>query len=46
VVEELGEEELEVVEPDARRPGETLKRIKALLPPPPITPPPPPKTRQ
>jgi ubiquinone/menaquinone biosynthesis C-methylase UbiE len=46
VVEELGEEELEVVEPDARRPGETLKRIKALLPPPPIAPPPPPKTRQ
>ena len=45
-VEEIGDEELEVVEPDARKPGETLKRIKALLPPPPSTPPPPPKSRR
>lgn len=45
-VEEIGDEEFEVVEPDARRPGETLKRIRALLPPPPATPPPPPKSRR
>lgn len=46
-VEELDDEELELVDVDARRPGETLKRIKALLPPPPRTPrtPPPPPPR-
>lgn len=41
-VEELDDEELELVDVDARKPGETLKRIKALLPPPPRKPPPPP----
>ena len=40
--EELDDEEVELVDVDARRPGETLKRIKALLPPPPLQPPPPP----
>lgn len=40
--EELDDEEVELVDVDARRPGETLKRIKALLPPPPSVPPPPP----
>lgn len=40
--EELGDEEVELVDVDPRRPGETLKRIKALLPPPPRMPPPPP----
>ena len=32
-------------EEDIKRPGETLKRIKSLLPPPPVIPPPPPTTR-
>src|SRR5690606_30061597 len=31
--EELDDEEVELVDVDPRRPGETLKRIKALLPP-------------
>lgn len=44
-VEELDDEELELVDVDARKPGETLKRIKALLPPPPSVPPPPPGRR-
>ena len=42
-IEELDDAELEEVPaPDMKRPGETLKRIKALLPPPPSRPPPPP----
>lgn len=44
----IADDDLEVVEPDPYRPGETLKRIKALLPPPPARrgpPPPPPKKR-
>ncbi|MGH1341046.1 MAG: class I SAM-dependent methyltransferase [Nannocystales bacterium] len=41
-VEELDDEEVELVHVDAHRPGETLKRIKALLPPPRPSPPPPP----
>lgn len=41
-VEELDDEEVELVHVDAHRPGETLKRIKALLPPPLRSPPPPP----
>ncbi|MEX1365683.1 MAG: class I SAM-dependent methyltransferase [Nannocystaceae bacterium] len=43
-IEELDDAELEEIVPDdeVRRPGETLKRIKSLLPPPPIIPPPPP----
>lgn len=41
-VEELAEDEVELVDVDARRPGETLKRIKALLPSPRRLPPPPP----
>ncbi|MCR9159303.1 MAG: class I SAM-dependent methyltransferase [Nannocystaceae bacterium] len=40
--EELDDEEVELVDVDPRRPGETLKRIKALLPPPKSVPPPPP----
>ena len=46
-IEELDGEELEEVVPpeDIRRPGETLKRIKSLLPPPPVIPPPPPGGR-
>ncbi len=40
--EELDDAEVELVDVDPRRPGETLKRIKALLPPPPSVPPPPP----
>ena len=45
-VEEIDAEEVELVDVDPRRPGETLKRIKALLPPPPTTPPPPPPTKK
>ncbi len=50
-VTELDEDELEEAEPDAPavdRPGDTLQRIRALLPPPPTlsTPPPPPGRRQ
>lgn len=41
-VEELDDEEVELVHVDPHRPGETLKRIKALLPPPRRMPPPPP----
>lgn len=43
-IEELDDAELEELEPDIDlpRPGETLKRIKSLLPPPPRIPPPPP----
>lgn len=41
-VEELDDEEVELVHVDAHRPGETLKRIKALLPPARRPPPPPP----
>lgn len=42
-IEELDDSELEELpSPDVKRPGETLKRIKALLPPPPRRPPPPP----
>lgn len=43
-IEELDEAMLEELEPDVDlpRPGETLKRIKSLLPPPPSIPPPPP----
>lgn len=44
--EELGDEEVELVDVDARRPGETLKRIKALLPPPRSVPPPPPGSKK
>jgi hypothetical protein len=36
-IEELSEDEVEEV-PEVRKPGETLKRIRALLPPPPSTP--------
>ena len=41
-IEELDDNELEELVPDEeiRRPGETLKRIKSLLPPPPVIPPP------
>jgi SAM-dependent methyltransferase len=44
-VEELEETELEEIDPSPKKPGDTLQRIKALLPPPPgtsLTPPPPP----
>ena len=43
-IEELDDAELEELTPDVDlpRPGETLKRIKSLLPPPPKIPPPPP----
>ncbi len=41
-VEELDDAEVELVHVDGHRPGETLKRIRALLPPPPRMPPPPP----
>ena len=42
-VEELSDAELEEVPPEpVHRPGETLKRIRALLPPPPVVPPRPP----
>ena len=44
-VQELDDADVVEVEPDPPRRGETLKRIKALLPPPPSTPPPPPKKR-
>jgi SAM-dependent methyltransferase len=41
-LEEIDDQELEEVVPEdeIRRPGETLKRIKSLLPPPPVMPPP------
>jgi SAM-dependent methyltransferase len=47
-LEEIDDGELEEVIPeeDIRRPGETLKRIKSLLPPPPVVPPPPPGSRR
>lgn len=32
-----------IADEDIKRPGETLKRIKSLLPPPPVIPPPPPR---
>jgi SAM-dependent methyltransferase len=46
--EEIDDLELEEVVPEEeiRRPGETLKRIKSLLPPPPSLPPPPPGGRR
>ncbi len=40
-LEELDEDEVEEIDPDPKRPGETLTRIRALLPPPPAIPPPP-----
>jgi len=42
-VEELDDDEVELVHVDPHRPGETLKRIRALLPPPRRMPPPPPR---
>lgn len=47
-LEEIEDGELEEVIPeeDIRRPGETLKRIKSLLPPPPVVPPPVPGGRR
>ncbi len=45
-VQELDEEEVELVQPDSHKPGETLKRIRALLPPPPGRRPPPPPLRR
>ncbi len=42
-VEEIDPDELEMIDVDPRQPGDTLKRIKALLPPLPVEPPPPPK---
>jgi hypothetical protein len=48
-VEELEENELEEIDPYPRKPGDTLSRIKALLPPPPgsqMYPPPPPGRRR
>lgn len=47
-IEEIGDHELEeiIAESEMRRPGETLKRIKSLLPPPPSIPPPPPGPRR
>ncbi|MCH9681461.1 MAG: class I SAM-dependent methyltransferase [Deltaproteobacteria bacterium] len=46
-IEELDDALLEEVFPEdkPKRPGETLKRIKSLLPPPPVIPPPPPTRR-
>lgn len=43
LIQELEDGELEEIEPEPKRAGETLKRIRALLPPPPVVPPPPPK---
>ena len=48
-VEELEDGELEEIDPNPRKPGDTLQRIKALLPPPPgvnLSPPPPPGRRR
>ena len=48
-VEELEDGELEEIDPFPKKPGDTLQRIKALLPPPPgavLTPPPPPGRRR
>ncbi|HET6584437.1 MAG TPA: methyltransferase domain-containing protein [Nannocystaceae bacterium] len=48
-VEELEDTELEEIDPSPKRPGDTLSRIKALLPPPPGSqpyPPPPPGRRR
>jgi SAM-dependent methyltransferase len=48
-VEELLDGELEEIDPFPRKPGDTLSRIKALLPPPPgssLIPPPPPGRRR
>jgi len=40
VLEEIDDFEEVIPEDEIRRPGETLKRIKSLLPPPPVVPPP------
>lgn len=48
-VEELEDGELEEIDPHPKKPGDTLQRIKALLPPPPgtnLAPPPPPGRRR
>jgi len=51
-IEELQDGELEEIDPFPRKPGDTLSRIKALLPPPPgspgsqLSPPPPPGRRR